>query len=227
MMRNLQKIIAVSLSLVATNLKADCVFEQGLESKEFGVGLMLTWRTAAEDNNQTFILEKSDNGSSFSNIGNVKGNGTTNQKKDYNYLDVQATGKKIFYRLKQVDFDGTYSYSEVLVVNKKLDNNLIVVQMTSETTSRLFACMIDAIASGDAKLQLLDASGKSVWQGTQKMTEGLNNVTVDLSAHREGTYKLVVTMGKEDETLVIRKSLDEVESKINVATNKRALGPNR
>ena len=226
-MRNLHKVLAVSLSLTASVLKADCVFEQGLEFKEFGVGLMLTWQTSVEDNNQTFILEKSDNGSSFSNIGNVKGGGTTKEKKAYNYLDVQATGKKIFYRLKQVDFDGTFSYSEVLVVNKKLDNNLIVVQMTSESTSRLFACMIDAMVAGDAKLQLVDASGKPVWQGKQTMTEGLNNVTVDLSAHREGTYKLVVTMGKEDETLVIRKSLDEVESKINIATTKRALGPNR
>ena len=160
-------------------------------------------------------------------FGNVKAGGTTRDKKSYNYLDVQATGKKIFYRLKQVDFDGTYSFSEVLIVNKKMDNNLIVVQMTSETTSRLFACMIDAMADGEAKLQLLDASGQSVWQGTQKMTAGLNNITVDLSAHREGTYKFVVTMGKEDETLVIRKSLDEVESKINVATTKRTLGPNR
>ncbi len=226
-MKNLHKVLAISFSLTASILRADCVFEQGLEFKEFGVGLMLTWQTSAEDNNQTFILEKSDNGSSFSNIGNVKGNGTTKEKKAYNYLDVQATGKKIFYRLKQVDFDGTYSYSEVLIVNKKLDNNLIVVQMTSESTSRLFACMIDAMVAGDAKLQLLDASGKAVWQGKQIMTEGLNNVTVDLSAHREGTYKFVVSMGKEDETLVIRKSLDEVESKINVATTKRALGPNR
>lgn len=226
-MKNLHKVLAISFSLTASILRADCVFEQGLEFKEFGVGLMLTWQTSAEDNNQTFILEKSDDGSSFSNIGNVKGNGTTKEKKAYNYLDVQAKGKKIFYRLKQVDFDGTYSYSEVLIVNKKLDNNLIVVQMTSESTSRLFACMIDAMVAGDAKLQLLDASGKSVWQGKQNMTEGLNNVTVDLSAHREGTYKLVVSMGKEDETLVIRKSLDEVESKINVATTKRALGPNR
>ena len=226
-MKNLHKVLAISFSLTASILRADCVFEQGLEFKEFGVGLMLTWQTSAEDNNQTFILEKSDDGSSFSNIGNVKGNGTTKEKKAYNYLDVQAKGKKIFYRLKQVDFDGTYSYSEVLIVNKKLDNNLIVVQMTSESTSRLFACMIDAMVAGDAKLQLLDASGKSVWQGKQNMTEGLNSVTVDLSAHREGTYKLVVSMGKENETLVIRKSLDEVESKINVATTKRALGPNR
>ena len=224
-MRNI-KLIFFFLIITAV-AKADCVFEQGLESKEFGVGLMLTWRTSSEDNNQNFIVEKSDNGSSFSNIGNVKAGGTTREKKAYNYLDVQATGKKIFYRLKQVDFDGTYSYSEVLIVNKKMDNDMVVVQMTSETTSRLFACMIDAMKDGEAKLQLLDASGKSIWQSTQKMTAGLNNITVDLSAHREGTYKFVVTMGKEDETLVIRKSLDEVESKINVATNKRTLGPNR
>lgn len=226
-MRNRNKILTLAFIVLSFIAKADCVFEQGVVAKEFGVGLMLTWSTSSEDNNQTFVIEKSDNGSSFSNIGNVKGGGTLRTKKAYNFLDVQATGKKIFYRLKQVDFDGTYSYSEVLIVNKKLDNDLVVVQMTSETTSRLFACMIDAQKDGDATLKLLDASGKSVWQSTKKMTAGLNNITVDLSAHREGTYKFVVSMGKEDETLVIRKSLDEVESKINVATNKRALGPNR
>jgi hypothetical protein len=226
-MRNLYTILIIALSFVSFIAKAECVFEHGLLSKEFGVGLMLTWSTSSEENNQSFIVEKSDNGTSFSNIGNVKAAGISRNSKAYNYLDVQATGKKIFYRLKQVDFDGTYSYSEVLVVTKKMDNNLVVVQMTSETTSRLFACMIDALNEGEAKIQLLDASGKSVWQGTQRMISGLNNVTVDLSAQREGTYKFVVTMGKEDETLVIRKSLDEVESKINVATNKRVLGPNR
>jgi hypothetical protein len=226
-MSNLSKTLTVTFLMSALVAKADCVFEQGVLAKEFGVGLMLTWRTASEDNNQTFIIEKSDNGSTFSNIGNVKGGGTIRNKKDYNFLDIQATGKKIFYRLKQVDFDGTFSYTEVIVVNKKLDNNLVVVQMTSETTSRLFACMIDAQIDGDAKLTLLDTGGQMVWQGNQKMTAGLNNITIDLSSHREGTYKLVVTMGKEAETLVLRKSLDEVEKRINVATTKRALGPNR
>ena len=226
-MKNLYKIFALIFSTLSFAAKADCVFEQGIQTQEFGVGLMLTWRTSSEDKNQTFIIEKSDNGSSFSNIGNVKGSGTTRDKKNYSFLDLQATSKKIFYRLKQVDFDGTYSFSEILVVTKKMDNNLMVVQMTRETTSRLFACMIDAQIDGEAQLKLVDAGGKMVWQDKKKMTAGLNNVTVDLTNHREGTYKFIVTMGKEDEVLVIRKSLDEVESKINVATNKRALGPNR
>ena len=217
------------IALIATIFvaKADCIFEEGLISKEFGVGLMLTWRTSSEDNNQSFVIEKSDNGSTFSNIGNVKGAGTFHSKKAYNFLDVQATGKKIFYRLKQVDFDGTYSYSEVIIVNKKMDNNLIVVQMTSESTSRFFACMVDAMTDGDAQLKLFDASGKMVWRNSKKVVSGLNNITVDLSDQQEGIYKFVVSMGKEDEVLFIRKSLDEVESKINVATNKRILGPNR
>ena len=74
-------IITFILSLTAFVAKADCVFEQGLESKEFGVGLMLTWRTSSEYNNQTFIIEKSDNGFAFSNIGNVKAGGTIRDKK--------------------------------------------------------------------------------------------------------------------------------------------------
>jgi hypothetical protein len=207
--------------------KADCIFEQNIEAKEFGVGLMLTWRTAAENNNQMFVVEKSQDGISFSNIGNVKGSGTLKAKKNYNYLDIQATTKKIFYRLKQVDFDGTFSYSEIVEVDKKMQNNLVVVQMSNETTSRLYACMIDAMVEGEANLEMKNAAGTVVWAGKQKMTAGLNNITIDLSSQPEGTYKLQMSMDKETETLIIRKSLDEVESKINVATTKRALGPNR
>ena len=160
-MKNFNKISVLVFSILSFTAKADCVFEQGVQTQEFGVGLMLTWKTSSEDKNQTFIIEKSDNGSNFSNIGNVKGSGTTRDKKSYSFLDLQATAKKIFYRLKQVDFDGTYSYSEILIVNKKMDNNLMVVQMTRETTSRLFACMIDAQVDGDAQLKLLDAGGEN------------------------------------------------------------------
>jgi hypothetical protein len=222
------KTLAIAFSLIATLAKADCVFEQGLQPKELGIGTMLSWSTSEETNNAQFIVEKSENGTEYLNVGTVKGGGTHQTKKMYNFLDAKAGGAmKVFYRLKVVDFDGTLSYSEIIMLNRKQANNLALVQMSSETTARLFSCAIDAYTEGSAKLSLVNGQGQTVWQGDQKFTDGLNSVTVDLSGQKEGTYKLMIELNKETETLVIRKSLDEVERKINVATTRRALGPNR
>jgi hypothetical protein len=222
------KTLTITFSLLATLAKADCVFEQGLQPKELGIGTMLSWSTSEEMNNAQFIVEKSENGTEYTNVGTVKGGGTHQTKKVYNFLDAKAGGAmKVFYRLKVVDFDGTTSFSEIAMMNRKQANNLALVQMSSETTTRLFSCAIDAFTEGVAKLSLVNGQGQTVWQGDQKFTDGLNSVTVDLSGQKEGTYKLMIELNKEAETLVIRKSLDEEERKINVATTKRALGPNR
>lgn len=222
------KVLTITFSLLATLVKADCVFEQGLQSKELGIGTMLSWSTSEEINNAQFVVEKSENGLDYFNVGTVKGGGTHQSKKVYNFLDAKAGGKMtVYYRLKVVDFDGTVSYSEIAMMNRKEANNLALVQMSSETTNRLFSCAIDAFTEGSAKLSLVNGQGETVWQGNQKFTDGLNSVTVDLSGQKEGTYKLIIELNKEAETLVIRKSLDDVERKINVATTKRALGPNR
>ncbi len=220
--------LTITFSLLATLAKADCVFEQGLQPRELGIGTMLSWSTSEETNNGQFIIEKSENGVEFANVGTVKGGGTHQTRKAYNFLDARAGGSmKVFYRLKVVDFDGTTSYSEIAMMNRQKANNLALVQMSSETTTRLFSCAIDAFTEGSAKLSLVNGQGATVWTGEQKFTDGLNNVTVDLSGQKEGTYKLMIELNKEAETLVIRKSLDDVERKINVATTKRTLGPNR
>ena len=77
----------------------------------------LTWQTASESNNQGFQIEKSLDGSVFKNIGFVKGVGNSNVSKDYDFRDNDFS-KSAYFRLKQVDFDGKYSYSATVYVEK-------------------------------------------------------------------------------------------------------------
>ncbi|MDB4107820.1 T9SS type A sorting domain-containing protein [Bacteroidia bacterium] len=78
----------------------------------------LHWATASEINNNYFDVERSYNGETFETVGQVDGNGTTNQRLDYNFIDesIRTTEMNVFYRLKQVDFDGVFEYSDVRVV---------------------------------------------------------------------------------------------------------------
>jgi photosystem II stability/assembly factor-like uncharacterized protein len=78
---------------------------------------VLKWSTATETNNRGFEIERKSGSESWSIRGFVKGAGTSTEIKDYTFLDIIDVTGKYFYRLKQVDFDGSFKYSEVVEVN--------------------------------------------------------------------------------------------------------------
>ena len=89
------------------------------DAKAAGSDARLTWGTASEVSNDYFGVERSFDGVSFSSIGRVSGHGTTSTFSNYAYTDAgvaaKATGP-VYYRLRQVDLDGTATYSPVRTV---------------------------------------------------------------------------------------------------------------
>ena len=77
-------------------------------------GVLLNWTTATELNNQGFNVERKTIG--WETIGYVPGYGTTTEPKSYSFLDNEVTTGTYTYRLKQIDFDGTISYSNEIEV---------------------------------------------------------------------------------------------------------------
>ena len=78
--------------------------------------VILNWTTATEINNRMFEIERSAEKSKYVTIGYVNGHGTTTEYHDYTYLDNTVNKGIFFYRLKQIDFDGQYEYSNVIEV---------------------------------------------------------------------------------------------------------------
>ncbi len=78
-----------------------------------GTGL-LQWHTESELNNDRFEIERSVNGVDFISIGSVEGAGTSNQAHDYQFEDKAPILSLVYYRLKQVDFDGEFEYSRIV-----------------------------------------------------------------------------------------------------------------
>jgi hypothetical protein len=83
-----------------------------------GTAVNLAWHTASELNSSKFELERSQDGSTFGKIGTVAAQGTTSQAHSYTFRDAQLPGgaTTLYYRLRQVDADGTYSFSPVRIV---------------------------------------------------------------------------------------------------------------
>ncbi len=86
----------------------------------------LRWSTATETNNKGFELQRKTESSGWSSIAFIKGHGTTTESFSYSFTDNSVNSGKYFYRLKQIDFDGTISYSKIIDIdiNKIFDFSL-------------------------------------------------------------------------------------------------------
>lgn len=79
----------------------------------------LHWQTAAEINNSHFDIQRSNNSKTWENIGKVDGQGNSFQFHDYTFVDARPLNATNYYRLQQVDFDGKFSYSSIVILNNK------------------------------------------------------------------------------------------------------------
>lgn len=77
----------------------------------------LKWQTVSEINNDVFVIEKSLNGKDFVAYGKLKGAGNTNITKDYSFIDRIKADALVYYRIKQIDYDGAFTYSEIVSIN--------------------------------------------------------------------------------------------------------------
>ena len=77
---------------------------------------LLKWATASEIDNDNFEIEHSPDAQSWGKIGEVKGNGTTSDQQEYSFIDEHPLTAENYYRLKQVDVDGHYEYTEIVEV---------------------------------------------------------------------------------------------------------------
>ena len=102
------------LGSTSTQLPVDFI---SFTAKKRSGSVELSWETASEINNDYFDVERSRDGKSFEAIGKVAGHGTTTEIQNYEFIDRLPYSGKNYYRLKQVDFNGTYEYSDVRVVD--------------------------------------------------------------------------------------------------------------
>jgi hypothetical protein len=87
----------------------------------------LQWQTASETNNQGFEVEHSLDNRTWKTLGFVSGEGTTYEKQTYSFLH-QKPGRGVnYYRLKQMDYDGVFEYSDVVSVQLAVDSKQLVV----------------------------------------------------------------------------------------------------
>jgi hypothetical protein len=103
----------LSGSVVTGTLPVTWLYFNGTQKSD---KVVLTWATSAEINSEYFIVERSSNGVDFRETGRVKASGNNSRDQYYSFTDPVPEQQKWFYRLKQTDRDGQYSYSKIVTV---------------------------------------------------------------------------------------------------------------
>lgn len=127
--------------------------------------VLLKWETAVEFDNDKFIVQRSTDGVNFQNLGEVKGSGNSITKNSYQYEDLSSSADNvIYYRLKQVDMDGTATLSKVVMVNNKKTTGIITAYPNPFSTSNN-TIQLKGIPSKDvtySNIRLTDMNGRKV-----------------------------------------------------------------
>lgn len=88
----------------------------GISAMNENEKVIISWQTASELNNSHFSIERSSDGAHFWEIGAVNGAGTSFDFQDYSFTDKNPLPGKNYYRLRQVDFDGNFEFSKIIMV---------------------------------------------------------------------------------------------------------------
>ena len=151
----------------------------------------LNWTTAAEINNDRFDIERSENGLEWDKLAEVYGQGNSTAEHDYSYYDENADCDNCYYRLKQIDFDGNYEYSNaiLLVVERKKGFNLYPNPALDEVT-------VD-MPDEEGQITLYNSSGQLL-MSLENSVIGKNKLVV--SSLTRGHYYIVVRFADRVET---------------------------
>jgi hypothetical protein len=125
--------------------------------------VQLKWVTATELNNQGFEIERSSANQEWEKIGYVPGFGTTTETKSYSFVDENVVTGRYTYRLKQIDFDGQFSYSkEVEVLVNLTPDNFILFQNYPNPFNPSTTIQFQVPKSSDVTIVIYDMLGQEV-----------------------------------------------------------------
>ena len=146
---------------------------------------ILDWKTASEINNDHFEIQRSVDAKNWSAIGDVPGHGTTQQEEVYSYIDASAntlSGNVVYYRLKQVDYNGAFVYSDIRKINITNTNAGLKLYPNPATD---FLTLFSADGTERA-VRIFDMNGQCIYSNIQS---GYQN-KIDISAFNSGMYIL-------------------------------------
>lgn len=145
---------------------------------------VLNWATISETNTSYFIIERSQDAVSWETISQIEGAGNSQNLKTYSIYDSSPLENISYYRLKQVDDNGSYTYSKIESVSLNKNETFIIYPNPNENG----ILKINVINSSRSKIKLIDALGKIIYEGYLISSYA----ELDLTAFEKGVYVIFI-----------------------------------
>lgn len=157
---------------------------------------LLTWKTATETNNAFFEVQRMNDNGEFVVLDKVTGAGNSNSEIKYTYSDNDAPANATYYRLRQVDNDGQYTYSSTIVVGDIADlaeinaaypnpaNDILTIKLNSDGTNM--------------RVVLVAADGREIVLRENVSVTGYGEMSFDVSSVQAGVYFLKISSPKNE-----------------------------
>jgi len=163
------------------------------EGEAMGEYNELHWETSIEEQLDYFLVEKSRNGTAFTEIGSVEAKGNTNQAQAYSYRDGNDVQGVRYYQLKMTDVDKMYKYSKVIkLINEKLDYSVLLVpNPATDNVAIRFSRTLQAASN----FTVMDMSGKVMLKARIDKDEATKNVNI--SSLAPGQYLIHLNLAND------------------------------
>ncbi|MES2837104.1 MAG: T9SS type A sorting domain-containing protein [Bacteroidota bacterium] len=159
-------------------------------------GVLLTWVTETETNNEFYSIERSADGINFEVVGKVKGAGNSIYSTEYTYLDKPLQFGTIYYRLKQTDYNGDFEYFDMITVYNEMDTNKPVLFPNPSNGSNIkFYYHNTSLAN--LRLEVTSIAGTVIYEQKFENNQEYISQEIDLTSIKKGSYFVNVYQGDE------------------------------
>jgi hypothetical protein len=146
------------------------------------------WATASETNSSFFEVQRSSDGTNFLPIGRVQAAGFSNNRIDYGFVDDDPLPGLSYYRLRQVDTDGTWAFSRAVPVRFQSNVNSTGLDLYPNPANESVTLGFDLSNESGVVWRIMDTSGRLVITGNTAGEKGRNRLNVPLTALDPGAY---------------------------------------
>ena len=191
----------------STPVKLTGLFVQATGAKGASVG----WKTASEQNASHFIVRRSIDGFTFTDIGRVNAAGNSTTERSYSFTDENPplSSKYVYYNLSTVDKDGTYEISTTVLFKNEKGQPKLVLQLAPNPVPNpgFMSILFNADKGGKLQVELYNMAGQKVrTTGILADQAGIINGHIHIGEQPAGAYNLVFTLdGKKEVHKIIIK----------------------
>ncbi len=168
----------------------------------------LDWATGSELNSDYFTIERGTDSYNFIEVGTVRAAGNSNKKLVYGFKDLmdQSFSKDLFYRIKQVDRDGSFTYSNVVKVSADPMNSENTISISNPFEKAPTVWIDQLNANSTIILRVSDLNGKLLFTKTIETTNGKSAIVInEMESLQQGMY--IIEAVQDGQTKNIQKVL--------------------